>query len=318
MDAYRVPHLTRHGNTEVKPVLGLEQGGLGFSKHEGLVNGLLSLMGVVMYAHEHGIQYLSDDALMFIGGWDTTSVMVNFADLFNVSLWNSRAMGSQSLPLPLIVRSDYATHRIAAQTVFEIGAEKANRVDKITDPSVCWFWRSLRPAAALSLVVEKVRPVGVYGAIHPRIENDLRSPGLAQDYWSMKTPLPAVYDLISNFSHPCVSVRHAFYMCVMASDVTEPEEASILERRVTPWENVPLALGGYEAVRRAGLEGYKVQGAVLDLEIARGASFFIGDGGFSTFTNAIITSRSCDGTQCNIRYTHNHIRETRLPLDFPV
>lgn len=171
------------------------------------------------------------------------------------------------------------------------------------DPSVCWFLGSLRPADALLRVVETVRPAGVYGVLHARIEDDLRAPGVRGKFWRGRADLSMLYSMIRDSPHHCLSRPDSFYMCVMASDVTEPAASSILSQRVTPWPNVSLELGGYEAVRKAGLQGYKVQGAVLDFEIARGAKFFLGDESISTFARAIMTSRRCDGIPCNIPYS---------------
>lgn len=286
-------------NSPKSKVLGLA-GGLGYAPNYGLVNHLLSFLGAIDYAHEHDFQYMSEDTLKFYAGWDAADGnTVAFGDLFSISHWNARAMGSQSLPLPLIVK-DEATQQINASRVFERGRVLSDIPDASKDPSVCWFWGSLRPSDKLKKVVETVRPGGTYGVLHARIENDLRAPGIPSQFWNARTPLPITYGKISNSSDHCLSRPDSFYMCVMASDVTEPEDVSILERRVTPWPNASLMLGGYDAVRRAGLEGSKIQGAVLDFEIAREAKFFIGVEGLSSFTRAIMTSRTCSGVPCNM------------------
>jgi len=308
----QLPNLSSHIDTE--PVLGV-RGGLGFWPNTGLVNQLLALLGVVMYAHEHGFRYISEDTLKFYGGWDSDGNNVTFASLFNVTHWNSRAMRNQSLPLPLIVRSVNVTEWIAPSARGREAFEKADDVRASKDPSICWFWGSLRPAAPLLKVVERVRPAGVYGVLHARIENDLNTPGIPAVFRTDRLSLPTIYGMITNFSHPCLNRPDRFYMCVMASDVTEPEDASMLERRLTPWENLSLELGGSEAVRQAGLEGSKIQGAVLDFEIARGAAFFIGQESLSTFAMAIVTSRSCAGLQCNVHVGPDGMGEVNLDLD---
>ncbi|CAK0849717.1 unnamed protein product [Prorocentrum cordatum] len=269
-----------------------------------------------MHAREHGIRYISGDTLKFYDGWDASDGnTVSFASLFNVTHWNSRAMRNQSMPLPLIVFSRQVTAWIRAKTVALRAFEEADVITASGDPSVCWFWQSLRPAAPLMKAVESVRPVGMYGVLHARIENDLNTPGIPAVFRTDRLSLPTIYGMISNFSHPCLSRPDRFYMCVMASDVTEPEEASMLERRLTPWQNVSLELRGSEAVRQAGLEGSKVQGAVLDPRLARGAKFFIGEEGLSTFAMAIMTSRSCAGLQCNVHLGPDGMGEAAVDLD---
>ncbi|CAK0796096.1 unnamed protein product [Prorocentrum cordatum] len=283
-------------------VLGLV-GGLGFAPNLGLVTQLLALLGAVVYAHEHAIKYISEDTLTFrASGKAIDGSSARFGDLFNITHWNARAMGNQSLPLPFVVQAK-ATEWIFASNVSKQGYAKSDGPDGEAvrgDRSVCWYWESLRPTDALLKAVDAVRPAAAYGVLHARIEDDLRAPGIPSDFWSARTPLPDMFSKIANSSHPCLSRPSSFYMCVAASDVTEPEDASILDRRVTPWPNMSLELGGSDAVRKAGLEGSRIQGALLDFEIARGAKFFLGDEGLSTFTRAIMTSRTCAGIPCNI------------------
>jgi len=279
-----------------------------------LVNQLLALLGAVMYAREHGIRYISEDTLKFHSGWDVEIGDVSFAELFNVTRWNERAMGNQSLPLPYIVRSSNVTHWIKARAYFQRAMERADVWTASRDPSVCWFWGSLRPVDALLKAVESAKPVGDYGVFHARIEDDLDTPGIPAVFRKDRLSLPTMYGMISNFSHPCVTRPDSFYMCVMASDVTVPEDASLLKRRLTPWDNLSLQLGGSEAARKAGLEGSKIQGALLDFEVARRGKFFIGEEGLSTFAMALATSRKCAGLQCNIHLGPDGIRVIGVDL----
>lgn len=291
-------------------VLGLV-GGLGHAPGNGLLAQLLALLGAVAYSHEHGIQYVSEDALQFnAGGNVTDGNFVRFGDLFNVTHWNARARGNQSLPLPLIVQEN-ATVWTSAEAVSGRGhdaSDSAKQVDSSSGRSVCWFWQSLLPANALLKVVDTVRPAGAYGVLHAPVEGDSRAPGAPPASWSGRTPLPAIYGRIASSAHRCLSRPDSLYVCAAGSGFTDPgdsgfaesEDASILKRRATPWPNISLELGGSEAVREAGLEGSEIQGAILDLEIARGAKFFLADEGSSTFARAIMTSRTCAGLPCNI------------------
>ena len=103
---------------------------------------------------------------------------------------------------------------------------------------------SLRPADALLRVVETVRPAGVYGVLHARIKDDLRAPGVPSKFWQNRANLSIVYSKMGTSPHHCLSRPDSFYMCVMASDITEPMAASMLNQRVPPWPNVSLELGG--------------------------------------------------------------------------
>jgi len=292
--------------------------GLGYPPQYGLVNQLLVLLGVVLAANQKGIRHLSADSLKFHAGWDscpncTNGNTVNFADLFNITHWNERALKKRPLRIPLITLAVEANVFVRPTNAFVAGFSRADwggvGTDTSEDRFVCYFWESLRPSASLSKVVEAVRPAGVYGVLHARIENDLRAKDIPSFFWQNRVPLPEIYGMIRKASHPCIARPDSFYMCVMASDVTEPEEASMLERRVAPWPNLSLQLGGSDAVRKAGLEGSKIQGAVIDFEIARRANFFIGSDGVSTFKMAIITSRKCAGIPCSFHYgRHGGIR----------
>jgi hypothetical protein len=301
----------RSPNVRGERILALN-GSLGPLDRVGLCNQYGNLLGLVWNARRMGIRYLAQRTLTFTASWTDGNTQVAVEQVIDVAAWNKAARQHASLSVPLIVDvdKDAVTDRIDNLDSIWIPGRLLHA--NASDPLTCWFWSAVRPEERVMKAVRALRQrIGSHGALHARIEQDLLAIG-GDAFWQARVPLSKLYPMVANYSHSCIGHSKSLFMAVGAEDVKEKDDKLILGRGISPWPNVSLYMGGSNVAREAGLEGSRIQGALIDFQIVRDADFFIGPPVLSSFTRSALTARRCAFQTCSFSYGPDGITHCSL------
>jgi len=305
----------RSPNIRGERILGLN-GSLGPLDRVGLCNQYGNLLGLVWNARRMGISKLAQRTLTFTASWTDGNKQVAVEQIIDVAAWNEAARQSASLGVPFIVDVDLdaVTDRIDNMNSLWIPGRLLHA--NASDPLTCWFWSALRPEERVMKAVRALqRKIGSHGAVHARIEHDLLAIG-GDKFWQSRVPLSKLYAMIANYNHSCIGhSRHNFtslFMAVGVEDVTDIDDKRLLDKSITPWPNVSLYLGSSNVAREAGLEGWRIQGALIDFQMVRDADFFIGPPILSSFSRSALTARRCALQTCSFAYGPDGITQCSL------
>jgi len=293
------PHHLNNLSRNVSMIsLSKDLGDLGFS---GLTNQRCMLFSVVNQAVALGA-VLDVSSIRYRGAWNESSSLPH-EELYDVEYWNRYATDHPN-SLPLLVRGAgasststnmaYATIRLDLSFVDSYIME-----DKRLKELARHLYLALRPSRGVQDIIDELKPRGDYGAIHLRIEEDLKS---AVGFWERRLTVRNAFDRLkaSTDVTDCVEKYSSqstgqvtMFVAVSIDDVTDDDDLLVLGKGDGPWpasrlvfdstkENAKKMFG-----RRAGIVS-----ALVDFEISRTATLFAaGHFELSTFSRAIGDTR---------------------------
>ena len=202
-------------------------------------------------------------------------------ELWNISSWNSYVDRHGGLPY-LVKGAPQTTVGCSLFTNVLFMNTYAN--PGWQDPAhalvVAHFHRALVPHDRLRQMINTMAPPKPYGALHPRLEDDLR-----QYATFMKHRISArqVFDAMAASSPLGVCAEGINDLFVAVGDVSDKADAALLSAGHGPF-------GTRLAFR--GADTSLLVGAIVDMAIAADATYYVGYGDKSTFDRAIFDLRS--------------------------
>ena len=291
-------------------------GDLGFS---GLTNQRCMLFGVVNQAIKLGA-VLDVSSIRYRGAWNESSSL-SHEELYDVAYWNRYATDHPN-SLPLLVRGPNARsmERDGIGAVHGFGTSTSIRVKQVAyaairlelslvDSSIMkesrlkelarHFYLALRPSRDVQDIIDELQPRGDYGAIHMRIEEDLKS---AAGFWERRLTVRKVFDRLraSTDVTACVEKYSSqatgpvmIYVAVGIDDVNDADDLGLLRRAEGPW---PGSLLVFDSTKEKAKKKYGTRAGIVsslaDFEISRRATLFAaGHFELSTFSRAIGDTR---------------------------
>jgi len=275
-------------------------GDLGFS---GLTNQRCMFFSVVNQAAQFEA-VIDVSTIRYRGAWNETD-SISHEELYDVDAWNAY-VAEHPGTLPYLMRSeDIADHSLKRTTV----AVSAIRLELafvdsyiIRDAKLRslagHFYRALRPSAGVQRIINGLQPKGDYGAIHLRVEEDLKT---ARGFWERRVSVRQAWERMKEseaITH-CAQ-RHAgplnVFVAVSIGDVKDEDDLALLTGGTGPWEGSRIV---FDSTKQTARDQYGTRSgivaALVDFEIARRATIFTaGHFDLSTFSRAIGDSKLRD------------------------
>lgn len=295
--ALHVPPSFLHGNFSVISI-NKDLGDLGFS---GLTNQRCCFFSVVNQAAQFKA-VIDVSTVRYRGAWNESD-SISHEELYDIDAWNEY-VSEHPGTLPYLMRSEDIAdnHNIKRTTVaaasirLELAfVDSYIMQDERLKELALHFYRAIRPSRGVQRIIDGLQPSGDYGAIHLRVEEDLRT---ARGFWERRVSVPQVWNRIkkSKAISRCIE-KHTgplvVFVAVSIGDVKDQDDLALLGEKRGPFEGSRIL---FDSTKQAAREKYGkrsgIVGALVDFEIARRATIFAaGHFDLSTFSRAIGDTR---------------------------
>ena len=226
--------------------------------------------------------------IRYRGAWNETD-SISHEELYDVDAWNMY-VSERPGTLPYLMRSeDVVKNHNAKRTTVAAASIRLELalVDSyaMQDPRLktlaLHFYRALRPSNGVQQIINGLQPRGKYGAIHLRVEEDLKT---ARGFWERRVSVRQAWERIkeSEAISRCLQRLSPIepidlFVAVSFGDVKDQDDLALLTGGKGPWEGSRIIL---DSTKKAAKDKYGTRsgivGALVDFEIARRASIFTG------------------------------------------
>ena len=295
--ALHIPPSLIRGNFSVISI-NKDLGDLGFS---GLTNQRCCFFSIVNQAAQFDA-VIDVSTVRYRGAWNESD-SISHEELYDIDAWNEY-VSEHPGTLPYLMRpEDIAdNHKIKRTTVaaasirLELAfVDSYIMQDKRLKELALHFYRAIRPSRGVQEIIDGLQPTGDYGAIHLRVEEDLKT---ARGFWERRVSVPQVWKRMKEAEaiSRCVG-KHSgpldVFVAVSIGDVKDEDDLALLMAGTGPWQGSRIVL---DSTKQAAREKYGTRsgivGALVDFEIARRATIFAaGHFDLSTFSRAIGDTR---------------------------
>lgn len=295
--AWHVPPSFLRGNFSVISI-NKDLGDLGFS---GLTNQRCCFFSIVNQAAQFKA-VIDVSTVRYRGAWNESD-SISHEELYDIDAWNEY-VSEHPGTLPYLMRSEDIAdnHNIKRTTVAaaSIRLELAFVDSYIMQDArlkelALHFYRAIRPSQGVQEIIDGLQPSGDYGAIHLRVEEDLKT---AKGFWERRVSVPQVWSRIkeSEAILRCVEKKSGplvVFVAVSIVDVKDEDDLALLKKGKGPFEGSRIL---FDSTKQAARDKYGkrsgIVGALVDFEIARRATIFAaGHFDLSTFSRAIGDTR---------------------------
>lgn len=295
--ALHVPPSLLRGNFSVISI-NKDLGDLGFS---GLTNQRCCFFSIINQAVQFDA-VIDVSTIRYRGAWNEAD-SIRHDELYDIDAWNAY-VSEHPGTLPYLVRSeDIADNRNIKRTTVAAASIRLELAfvdsymmqDARLKELALHFYRAIRPSRGVQKIIDGLQPSGDYGAIHLRVEEDLKA---AKGFWERRVSVPQIWKRIkeSEAISRCVE-RHSgpldVFVAVSIGDVKDEDDLALLIDGKGPFEGSRIL---FDSTKQEAKDKYGtcagIVGALVDFEIARRATIFAaGHFDLSTFSRAIGDTR---------------------------
>lgn len=257
-------------------VLNITQNSLGKELRLGFVNQLIELFSHILYAYKNNIPFINIDSVNWVLSWKNKNT-INHSQLFDIQYWNDSAT---IYKFPTFIKYNKNIHN---SITTNISWKHSQFLNINNQPSII-FSKLIKPRQYILDIIYDTKPES-YGTIHFRVEKDLKV--VKGWYENHRTKPTNLYSAIKN---TITHIPQVVYACVAINDVIDEEALNIFRNRISPWEQIPLILGGMKLcdIYEIPKDRQHIIGAIIDYFISINSThFFIGPYDLSTFSRSI-------------------------------